>query len=480
MWGVDRAGSGLEAAILRHLVGGAPAPLELAGLPQTELALLRALCRSSPNRGAVAADGLARLIEAYSGRASSGGRGPGGRQPPGYADLLNAEVGAAGQAGVQGVDGTVPGAPLTPGYPDLLNAEVGAAGSVGPAVGPVGPVGQVGGPRVVSAFHEELGEIRGSVLAVQALEEELAAFAPLLGMGWHKAGTALVSVVCDRLGDLRSVLMRAPELRRLAELLGRQRHGLAKGVGAERGGRVTAVGVKVGGGLEDALASELALLADPATEDLFLTRLLERRLVSLEMTSDDEGEPAKPRRRRGPAIVLVDTSGSMLVTGPGMPTSTGELAKAVALAVVERLTAERRPVEVALFGGEGAMRVTRFAERQTSPGSLFDFLMTSFHGGTDFDGPLVWALDRIGPRERRPVAMREADLLLITDGRARLKKATKERLVAARRAGLQLFVAYVDQGLGYDPRGFTELADQVAVASPRGLTLLPPQAPKAR
>jgi len=315
------------------------------------------------------------------------------------------------------------------------------------------------------------------VVRIAALEDELAAFAPLLGVGWHRAGTALSAVCCDRLGELRSMLARAPELRAVADLFGKNRKSLAVGRAMERGGRTTAVGVTVGGELSDVLASELALLASPETEDLFLMRFAERRLVALEMTGDEGGEPSRPRPRRGPAIVLVDTSGSMIGR-------TAELGKALALAVVERLTATGRAVEVVLFGGEGAMKTMVFTRSGTSAESLFDFLMVSFHGGTDFDGPLGYALDRAGSggvptgalgkdlrrtssrvRER----LKDADILIVTDGRARLSKAIKDRVRNARNNGLGLYAGYVDTGLGFSPRALLELTDGIVVATPTGL-----------
>lgn len=427
---------GLVQAIAAHLSSESSRPEALSVLEGRDLEILRTLCRGSDLRSGVAAEGLAGLLARLSGARQGDGTGAAEKAPG---------EGPTGQGATgQGATGAAAAEPTGEGE--------GARRSEGE------------GERVVSAWREGLAEVGDGVLSVVALEEELAAFAPLLGVGWHRAGTALTTVVCERLGELRQVLARAPELRRVADLLGRQRVGLGRGIGAERGGRVTAVGVKVGGGLEDALASELSLLADPATEDLFLTRLLERRLVSLELTGDEQNEPARPVRR-GPAIVLVDTSGSMIG-------QTSELAKAVALAVVERLCAEHRVVEVALFGGEGAIKTTRFAERKTSPTELFDFLMATFMGGTDFNGPLAWALEHANASGRSGLS--HADLLLVTDGRARLNKDIKARIQAARKRGLSLHVAYVDAGLGFDPRGLADHVDGIVTATPAGLTVSRP------
>lgn len=256
---------GLVQAIAAHLSSESSRPEALSVLEGRDLEILRTLCRGSDLRSGVAAEGLAGLLARLSGARRGEGTGAAEKAPG---------EGPTGQGATgQGATGAAAAEPTGEGE--------GARRSEGE------------GERVVSAWREGLAEVGDGVLSVVALEEELAAFAPLLGVGWHRAGTALTTVVCERLGELRQVLARAPELRRVADLLGRQRVGLGRGIGAERGGRVTAVGVKVGGGLEDALASELSLLADPATEDLFLTRLLERRLVSLELTGDEQNEPAR-------------------------------------------------------------------------------------------------------------------------------------------------------------------------------------------
>ena len=108
------------------------------------------------------------------------------------------------------------------------------------------------------------------------------------------------------------------------------------------------------GEVATALPGELALLGDEDTEDLFYQRLLDRRLVSLELTgAGDEGVAMGDRR--GPVIACIDTSASM----EGAP----ELAaKALVLAVCRKVIPKGRVVHLILFGGPGE-RTRRKTER---------------------------------------------------------------------------------------------------------------------
>lgn len=321
-------------------------------------------------------------------------------------------------------------------------------------------------PASISPFDDAFADAHDAVLRVLALEEDVARLSPWLGVGWHREGTALVDVVHDRLGELERLLARAPALANIAELVGRLEAGTRAGRGAERGGRTSIVGVTTGGELADALPMELALLASPDTEDLFLMRLTERRLLSLELIGEEAGDP-REAVRRGPALVCIDTSGSMIGAAE-------ELGKAAALVLLRRVLGEGRRAEVALFGGEGSMKALAFRPRQASAKALFDLLMTSFHGGTDFDQAIAWALER-----RREPGLAAADLVLVSDGRGRLRPSSVKLLEAARRTTPHpLRVIFVEVREG--PRGetlsvrrahfdpFHALADEVVRVTPEG------------
>lgn len=242
----------------------------------------------------------------------------------------------------------------------------------------------------------------------------------LPGVGWSSAPGRLETALLHRLGALTALLERLHELRELADRLGRLEEA-SRRQGPREGGREEVVGVRLGGDFAHALPSELALLADPDTEDLFYQRFLDRRLVTLELDgAGDEGVASGDRR--GPVIACIDTSASMA----GAP----ELAaKALVLALCRRVVPQGRLVHLILFGGPGERTEIRIRRGLGGLEGLIDFLNLSFHSGTDFDGPLLRAMDLLEEQE-----LRAADVLVVTDGLCRANRRVVERVEEVRRA----------------------------------------------
>ncbi len=416
-------------ALTAHLAGDGPLPAALAWLAaHPELALIRHLCRGSPPRAWAAAEALLTTLAS---------------PPPPVPVPVPVPA--------------PPPPPPSPPPPVPVPVPV-------PVPAPDPPPTLTPTPTSPSFSHAH-----DAILRVLALEEDVARLAPLLGVGWHREGTALAAVVHDRLRELTRLLGRAPAIAAIADLVGRMQASERRGRGAERGGRETLIGVVTGGELADALPVELALLADPDLEDLFALRLTERRLLSFELDARDAGDPAHAARR-GPALICVDTSGSMI----GPPE---ELAKAATLAIASRILSQGRRAEVAIFGGEGSMTTLALRPGRTSARALFDLLMTSYHGGTDLDGPLGWALDR-----RASPVMGRADLVVISDGITRLSRATRARLQAAlesREAPLRLVFVHVDHDDARPRAAIDPLfaaAAEILRVRPDGTVLTPPAA----
>jgi|GEM_PF-2191864 len=297
-------------------------------------------------------------------------------------------------------------------------------------VSPGSEAGGAGAPRVA------LGPAFSAMDAVGGLADEVRRLAPWAS--WHTRGSAIEDALVDRLEELAALIERVPELRAIADRLGRLAASERASRGVERGGRQTVVGVTVGGELADVLPCELALLADSATEDLFYARLTERRLLSFELTGDG-GEAPVRARRPGAVIACVDTSGSMR----GGPEA---VAKAAILAVARRVLGAGRRMTVLLFGGRGAVTEVSLSPSRLDLGALLSLLMTSYYGGTDFDGPLERALDL----RLTASGMRDADLLLVTDGLFQLGAAARAKLDAARaRDDLEVVTAVIG---GYTDR----------------------------
>lgn len=167
------------------------------------------------------------------------------------------------------------------------------------------------------------------------------------------------------------------------------------------------------------LPSELLNLEDEALENLFYARLLEKQLQTYELqgTTQAPGETTEDQRKRtGPVVACLDTSGSM----GGAPLLK---AKALLLAIATILRQEGRSLHVLLFGAADEIREFALEDAQHSAG-LLHFLRQGFGGGTNFEAPLTRAMQII---EQHP-AYEKADVLMISDGDCQLSAPFTQHL----------------------------------------------------
>lgn len=286
-------------------------------------------------------------------------------------------------------------------------------------------------------------------LHTDQVAQHLERFLP--GVGWSSAPGQLELTLLDRLEKLAGLLGRLPELQQLADALGRLEEATRR-EGKVDGGREEVVGVRFGGDVRTALPAELGLLGDPDLEDLFYSRMVEHRLVSLELAgAGDEG--AAQGAKRGPIIACIDTSASM----EGAP----ELAaKALVLAVCRSAVPRGRTVHLLLFGGPGEKTEIRVRRGLGGLEGLLDFLEAAFHSGTDFDGPLVRALELLDEQ-----GLDLADLLVVTDGLCRAHPDVVRQVEDARqRRGVRVWSVVLGND---DARGVAPFSDTVLHVDPR-------------
>lgn len=265
------------------------------------------------------------------------------------------------------------------------------------------------------------------------------------GIGWGAAPGHLHATLARHLDRLAELLSSLSSLRALARQLGRLEAD-TRSIPGQQGGSEEVTGVRVGGDVALALPSEWALLGDPDTEDLFYLRLAEHRLVSLELAGDGV-DGVSFDRSRGPVILCIDTSGSM----QGPPE---EGAKALVLAVAREVLPQGRAVHVVLFGAPGER--TEFRLRRGAGGleDLLAFLVRGFSGGTDFDTPLVRAMELIRERD-----FARADVVVVTDGYAYASREVTETVAATRRdRGLRIWSVLIGPG---SSRGVDAFSDEV-------------------
>jgi uncharacterized protein with von Willebrand factor type A (vWA) domain len=265
------------------------------------------------------------------------------------------------------------------------------------------------------------------------------------GVGWSSAPASLERTLLGHVEQLAALLERLPDLKKLADHLGRLEEA-SRRKGTAEGGREEVVGVNFGGDVTNALPSELALLGDEDTEDLFYQRYLERRLVSLELAGrGDEGSAAGDKR--GPVIACIDTSSSM----SGAPEMA---AKALVLAVCRKVMPQGRVIHLILFGGYGERTEIRLRRGLGGLESLLGFLGQAFQAGTDFDGPLLRAMELLEERD-----LHAADILVVTDGLGHAESHVVDKVNAIRATrGVRVFSVVLGRAM---TQGIAPFSDEI-------------------
>jgi uncharacterized protein with von Willebrand factor type A (vWA) domain len=186
--------------------------------------------------------------------------------------------------------------------------------------------------------------------------------------------------------------------------------------------------------LERQLGSEAAMLVHPVLHKLWRARRAEARLLGYDSEAvlhDLRPDPSCPPRadaapprhealERGPMIVCLDTSGSMR----GAPET---VAKAVVLEAVRTAHRERRGCLLIAFGGHDEMIERELAATPQGLQALLAVMGQGFDGGTDVQGPIERAIDRVHDSR-----WCRADLLIVSDGEFGCVPETLARLDTAR------------------------------------------------
>ncbi len=250
-------------------------------------------------------------------------------------------------------------------------------------------------------------------------------------------------------------LQRQPELRSLADQLGRSReaHAVAAPDAPQRWVRlrmrVPAVqpeevsGIHQSDDLLRLLPTELATLGIDELEFEFYRRLLEKRLLTYRLQGEGWEERMVKRsahsehretQPRGPFVVCVDTSGSMGGFNE-------QCAKAFCLALMRIALADNRRCFITLFS-------TGMVSYELSASSGLEqairFLGQRFSGGTDLSACIAALADRLDTAD-----WRDADAVVISDFIAqRLPDALIARIKQKQRGQQQRFHAVALSSLG--------------------------------
>ena len=176
-------------------------------------------------------------------------------------------------------------------------------------------------------------------------------------------------------------------------------------------GKAEVMGIKESDDLNYALPGEMALLETPKTEDMFLKKFAEKKIQTLELIDRNTAQFQENRtitvdkeipQDKGPFLIAVDTSGSMHGTPELM-------AKLIALAIAKEASKDDRPMTIISFST--SIKTIELKTKTMDIAQLVIFLGHSFHGGTDTDEALNYAIQKMDTS-----TYKNADLLFITDG----------------------------------------------------------------
>ena len=242
-------------------------------------------------------------------------------------------------------------------------------------------------------------------------------------LGWDMSRDLWQSTSFDVLRRYDELLADEASIRVLADLLGKMREAeieleaetfektiVRQEWVTDEESRSEIVGVRESRDLSHMLSSEAALLSQSDTETAFLKKFADHSLLTLKFEdrrlrrNEDkvmEIDRRVRKRERGPFIVCVDTSQSMM----GRPE---EIAKVLTLAVLKMaIQSDRRAYLISFSTGIQTLDLHDVAN---SIDQLAGFLNMSFYGGTDATLALYEAL-----RQLRTHDYRDADVLMISD-----------------------------------------------------------------
>jgi uncharacterized protein with von Willebrand factor type A (vWA) domain len=312
------------------------------------------------------------------------------------------------------------------------------------------------------------------VVVLRELEEVFKALAEVLSLPPGAGRGMLRALPRDDVLLLRQMLGRLPALQELIRILGRFRdtsdpdaptvlERIGKSiervvprdveVTGDRGG-VEVRGIERSGEVSRMLPSEAVLLGHPVLRSLWRARWVERQLFTYhapgvhtqriqEKQTFDDGVDARHRRaERGPVLVVLDTSASMM----GFPAI---VSKAIVLQIVGVAFMSRRRCYVYNFSGPRDLIEQELSFEGEGFARMLGFVGTSFDGGTDIDEPLRRACAKVA---ESPWDL--ADLVVVSDGDFWLAGHVQAEVRALkRRSPLRIHGIKVGTGSGFEAIG---------------------------
>ena len=184
-------------------------------------------------------------------------------------------------------------------------------------------------------------------------------------------------------------------------------------------------GITVGNNLSALLPSEVAMLSDKSTQDIFYRNYAEKRLQVFASAS----QSTRPDDHKdGPVIICVDESSSM----SGEPVKT-----AITLAYAVTIIAKRRHRQVLIVAYSDSHKLMRVESLGRQRKQLLDFLSNVSMGGNNENSMFQWLFREILPREEK---FKTADILCISDfGWVLIEEYVKKLIDAQKASGMKFY-----------------------------------------
>lgn len=214
--------------------------------------------------------------------------------------------------------------------------------------------------------------------------------------------------------ELLHVLRNQQNFKDMTNLVGRMRRLASASRKAKLEYRVELHSITQGADINHVLPQELLALRRPVLKLNFYRRLMEKQLFQYDLNQlECVGQ--------GPIIALIDTSSSMLGNRE-------HWSKAVALGLAEIAEKERRAFSYALFAStRNDLIADDFQIGQRSPDKLIKIASEFIGGGTNFEQPLQWAMDKL-----QESTFSKADIVMITDGECAVSDEFLKKLQKAK------------------------------------------------
>lgn len=264
--------------------------------------------------------------------------------------------------------------------------------------------------KMQSMINNSAGNIRRAVNAgIKKAKQEAEENAEAINsLGWDNSKSELTHMPFKDRDVLMQQLKRVKDL---SKYIGRMR-ALATATSSTkiRSNQVELCGVTMGNDIARALPQELVQLRHPLLRYNIYSKLAEHQLLQYEMKRNE-------KMGRGHIICLVDDSGSMYGEA-------SKLARGAMFGLLECAKLDKRNFAVDIFSDTNSEYKKEFKGGKATIQETLDILGVNFGGGTDYDGPIKWAMKKIEEAEYK-----NADIVIITDGQCRLADHIRKELV---------------------------------------------------